>query len=248
MKKQSIDGLRIGYKNITGKDPAIRWNRRTLEKKILDAEILQAGHAAREDAKSPPDTSSDIKPDFEALAGDVEIKGTEKFDGKYVAEPIDTKERRGGFREGSGRKIGQSDERERCERLLALEVPDLAVKKIVQGINLVLGKFTLAASTSEQVDSLALGFTLPMYYWFPSLEGGVGNKWALHFQSMELIGKPVTERMQLINQIQQQAKEQENDGKENHESKEIKKAIEQDVPTRKTKTKKPPARSGRKKK
>lgn len=217
--KMSIEDFRIKYEKITGKEAAIRWNKVTLKKKILDAEILQAGHAAKEKAKSRPETSGDIKPEFEGLAAGPEI--TEKSKAEAVPSEQPRKERRGGFREDGGRPTGQSDERARCERLLSLEVPDLAVKKIVQGINLVLGRFTVAAFTPDQVDSLSLGFTLPLYYWFPSLEGGVGNKWALHFQSMELIGKPVKERMQLINQIQQQAKEQENGEKESNENSEI---------------------------
>jgi len=242
--KKSIDDLRAEYKRVTKKDPAIRWNRRTLEKKILDAEILQAGHAALENSKSTPNTSSDIKPEFEALASGPEI--TEKSKSEAATSEQPQKERRGGYRENAGRPTGQSDERARCERLLALEVPDLSVKKIVQGINLVLGRFTLAAFTPDQVDSLALGLTLPLYYWFPSLEGGVGNKWALHFQSAELIGRPVTERMQFINQIMQQAKEQENVEKKSNENIEPEKVDA--VPVKRSKAEKRPARSGRKKK
>jgi len=218
--KKSIDDLRAEYKRVTKKEAAIRWNRRTLEKKILDAEILNAGYAAKENAKSPPNTAGDIKPEFESLASGPEITEKSKAEAATSEQPV---EKRGGPREGAGRPIGQTDERARCERLLSLEVPDLAVKKIVQGINLVLGRFTLAAFTPEQIDSLALGFTLPMYYWFPSLEGGASNKWTLHFQSMELIGKPVNERMQLINQIMQKAKEQENGGKKDEEKIEQKK-------------------------
>jgi len=250
--KKSLDDLREEYKRLTGKDFAIRWNKRTLEKRILDAEILQAGHAARENAKSPPNTSGDIKPEFEDLASGPEITDKSKSEAAPSEQPsAHPQERRGGVRENAGRPKGQSDERARCERLLALEVPDLSVKKLIQGINLVLGRFTFAAFTPVQVDSLALGFTLPLYYWFPSLEGGVGNKWALHFQSIELIGKPVTERMQLIIQIQQQAKEQENVEKENKENIEPEKFVAVDaeaVPGEKPAGKKRPARSGRKKK
>jgi len=241
-KKKTIDDLRIEFERVTKKEPAIRWNRRTLEKKILDAEILQAGHAAKDKAKSTPETFSDIKPEFESLA-------TEISNAEAATSEQPPQERRGGFREGSGRPMGQSNERARCERLLALEVPDLAVKKIVQGVNLVLGRFTLAAFTPDQVDSLALGFTLPLYYWFPSLEGGVANKWALHFQSAELIGKPVTERMQLVNQIIQKSKEQENGEKENKENIEPEKfvaAAAEAVPGEKPAQKKRSAGPGRK--
>ena len=243
--KKSRDDLRGDYFKVTQKKPSIRWNKKTLMKKITDAEILQAGYVAKEKAQSPPNTSSDVKPDFESLASGPEI--IDKSEAATSEQP--QKERRGGPREGAGRPIGQSDERARCERLLALQVPDLAIKKIVQGINLVFGRFTLAAFTPEQIDSLALGFTLPMYYWFPSLEGGASNKWTLHFQSMELIGKPVNERMQLINQIlQQQAKEQENGDKKDEKIIEQKK---DEVPGKspagkKSKAKKHPARSGRK--
>jgi len=245
--KKLIDDLREEYKKVTGKEAAIRWTRITLQKKITDAEILQAGHAAIESSKSPLNTSGDIKPEFEDLAAGPEI--TDKS--KAVSSLQPQKERRGGFREDAGRPRGQSDERARCERLLSLEVPDLAVKKIIQGINLILGRFTLAAFTPDQVDSLSLGFTLPLYYWFPSLEGGVGNKWALHFQSMELIGKPVNERMQLINQIMQQAKEQEDDKKESKENIEPEKVKPEGVDAAAAENpaeKKLPARSGRKKK
>ena len=49
--KKTIDDFRSEYKKVTGKEPAIRWNKRTLQKKITDAEILQAGYASKEKAK-----------------------------------------------------------------------------------------------------------------------------------------------------------------------------------------------------
>ena len=193
--KKTINVLRGDYSRITGEEPAVRWNRKTLMKNILDAEILKAGHAALKESK--PAKAGLPNTEFEKLAGDIPI---DKIDQAASSEqPV---EKRGGPRDGSGRPVGQTDERARIERLLLLEKPDLAVRKLVQGLNLVLEKFTPLPFTSEQVESIALGLTLPLYFWFPSTEGAA-NKWTLHLQALEYIGGPVAERMNSINQISQ---------------------------------------------
>ncbi|MBE3145453.1 MAG: hypothetical protein IMZ61_16250 [Planctomycetes bacterium] len=194
--KKTIDVLRVDYKNVTGKEAAIRWNRPTLIKKILDAEILKAGHAAHKKVSQPAD-KVEVNPEFEKLASDIP---NETIDQAATSEqPV---EKRGGPREGAGRPVGQTDERARIERLLALEKPDLAVRKFVQGLNLVMAKFTPLPFTSEQVESISLGLTLPLYFWFPSTEGAA-NKWTLHLQALEYIGGPIAERMKSLNQIEQ---------------------------------------------
>jgi len=202
MKKKTIENLRDDYQRVTGKEAAIRWNRSTLEKKITDAEILQASYAVK-DAAQPVRSITDPNPAFEALASepDSDTVGNEK-------DQVEI-DRRGGAREGAGRPDGQSDERARIERLLELDVPDLAVKKIIQGLNLILAKFTPAGFDEEQVDSLALGFTLPLYYWFPAVQGA-GNKWTLHLQALEYIGKPIKDRAEFIHQLTKE-KEHEHD-------------------------------------
>ena len=202
MKKKTIENLRDDYQRVTGKEAAIRWNRSTLEKKITDAEILQASYAVK-DAAQPVRSITDPNPAFEALASepDSDTVGNEK-------DQVEI-DRRGGAREGAGRPDGQSDERARIERLLELDVPDLAVWKILQGLNLILVKFTPAGFDADQLDSLALGVTLPLYYWFPAVQGA-GNKWTLHLQAIEYIGKPIKERAEFINQLTKQ-KELEHD-------------------------------------
>lgn len=193
--KKTIDDFRTEYKKVTGKDPSIRWNKKVLQKKITDAEILSAGYAAKAKVISLPDSSGDIKPGFEVLASGE----------KPVEEPLE--ERRGGFREGSGRPTGQSDERARVERILELEVPDLCVKKFVQGLNLILKKFTPAGFEPDQVERIALGITLPLYYWLPSIEGA-SNPFVLHLQALEYIGGPVMKRAETIKIIIEQNKKE----------------------------------------
>jgi len=195
--KQTIDDLRIEYKRVTGKDASIRWNKRTLEKKITDAEILKAGYAVK--AKAVYSQDSDVKPEFERLIADEVTPSTSSVEDVAVVE------RRGGPREGAGRPKGQSDERARVQRLLELEVPDLCVKKFVQGLNLVLKRFTPAAFEPGQVDKIALGITLPLYYWLPSIEGA-SNPFVLHLQALEYIGEPVMKRAETINIIIEQNK------------------------------------------
>ena len=194
--KRSIEYLRGDYFKVTGgKVAAVRWNRRALEKKILDAEILKAGHAAHNKVSQPAEKVA-LNPEFEKLASDIPVDNLNQA----VTSEQPSQETRGGPREGAGRPIGQTDERARIERLLALEKPDLSVRKLVQGLNLIMAKFTPLPFTAEQVESIALGVTLPLYYWFPSTEGAA-NKWVLHFQALEYIGGPVAERMKSINQI-----------------------------------------------
>jgi len=195
--KKTVDVLRKDFLKVTGKKAAIRWNRPILIKKILDAEILKAGHAAHNKVSQPAEKVA-LNPEFEKLAGDIPIENIDQV----VKSEQPSQEKRGGPREGAGRPIGQTEERARIERLLALEKPDLSVRKVVQGLNLILEKFTPLPFTPGQVDSIALGVTLPLYYWFPSTEGAA-NKWVLHFQALEYIGGPVAERMKSINQISQ---------------------------------------------
>jgi len=197
--KQTIDDLRIEYKRVTGKDASIRWNKRTLEKKITDAEILKAGYAVK--AKAVYSQDSDVKPEFERLIAD------EVTPSKSSIEDVAVVERRGGPREGAGRPTGQSDERARVQRLLELEVPDLCVKKFVQGLNLVLKKFTPVGFEPDQVERIALGITLPLYYWLPSIEGA-SNPFVLHLQALEYIGEPVMKRAETINIIIEQNKKE----------------------------------------
>jgi len=195
MAKKTIDVLRGEYFNVTGKAAAIRWNRPTLAKKILDAEILKAGHAAHKKVSQPAEkVKSNLE--FEKLAGDIPVENINQA----VTSEQPLQEKRGGPREGAGRPPGQTDERARIERLLSLQKPDLSVRKVIQGLNLILEKFTPLPFTPAQVESIALGVTLPLYYWFPSTEGAA-NKWVLHFQALEYIGGPINERMNSINQF-----------------------------------------------
>lgn len=217
MPKETIDDLRLRYKKVTQKEPAIRWNRQTLRKKITDAEILKAGYAQLENqtAESPA-MFKEPKPDFEALAGKDNL---DRLDQELNEEKAES---RGGARPGAGRPVGQTDERARIERLLSLEKPDLGVLKIVQGFNLLLEKFTPLPFDKDQVESIALGFTLPLYYWFPSVEGAA-NKWTLHLQALDYIGRPVTERAVFITQMSQPIEKE----SENVKEKTVKEDVEE---------------------
>lgn len=207
--KITIEDLRKEYTEVTGKEWSLRWNKQTLIKKITDARILKAGYAEKNRLENKPLSSGDIKPEFETLAG--ELKTNEHISDEGVSSESFPTEIRGGPREGAGRPIGQTDERSRVQRLLELEVPDLAVKKLIQGLNLILAKFTPLPFTSEQVESIALGVTLPLYYWFPSIEGRMGP-WTLHFQALEYIGVPIGQRAITISNKQ---KEKQNAEKSN---------------------------------
>lgn len=213
MPKKTLSDYRKEYEHVTNKKPAVRWTITDLKKKITDARILKEGHAAIERSKFGGDNQpGEVKPDFENLVAEQAEQAEPKVDG------------RGGAREGAGRPIGQTDERARIERLLSLEKADLGVLKFVQGLNLMLSRFSPVPFTKEQCESIALGVTLPLYYWFPFLEGAA-NKWTLHLQALEYIGRPVSERALTISQIAiQQQKESDNGKEENVKEENVKEA------------------------
>jgi hypothetical protein len=210
MPKKTLSDYRKEYKDVTGKNPAVRWTITEIKQKLIDFKILKAGHEHIEKSKSPEPMFHEKNPDFEALVSDQVIE-------ENVTEPEPKIETRGGFRSGAGRPVGQTDERARIERLMELEKPDLGVLKVVQGFNLVLSRFSPLPFTKEQCESIALGVTLPLYYWFPSVQGAA-NKWTLHLTALEYIGRPLTERAMSINQMSQ-PKEPENvqEQKENNQ-------------------------------
>jgi len=219
MKKKTIEQLREDYQRVSGKEPAIRWNSKTLEKKITDAEILAAGYAAKGKAMDPSEPAAP-NPEFEALAGHSDTVHVDSPESEPTAQVEPDVERRGGFREGAGRPIGQTDRRARCERVMAIEVPDLAVGIGVDALNTGLARLTGVGIDDKAVasealknmphgsESLALGLTRLLYYWFPSLEGRT-DVVTLHLEALFLIINPFRERAERLNQLIKQQKETE---------------------------------------
>jgi hypothetical protein len=225
MKMDSLDDLKKEYTRATGKEPAIRWNRTTLQKKITDAEILTAGYAKIDGAmKKQTVEPSDPNPEFEKLAADDENSSGAKageagppYDQGESSQPADG---RGGPREGAGRPTGQTDERARVERVMAIEVPDLAVGIGVDALNTGLARITGVGIDDKAVasealanmphgsQSLALGLTRLLYYWFPSLQGRT-DVVTLHLEALFLIMNPFRERAEKVNQLIKQQKETE---------------------------------------
>lgn len=245
---ETVDDLRTEYKKIAGKEPAIRWNKTTLRKKITDHQILQAGYAEKERADSLPRQAGDVRPEFEVLAGETRQSPHHAGEGDQVDQQP-PKDGRGGPREGAGRPIGQTDERARVQRLMSLEVPDLGVFKIVQGLNLAVGRLTGLPFTRDQCSSIALGVTLPLYYWFPAIEGA-SNKWTLHLTALEYIGTPIRERVLTINQLAHEAQRKEAEHGQQEENQKDEKANTKQAPDAPAtgSEKKRAARSGSRKK
>lgn len=198
MSKMTIDDYRQQYRDATHKEPAIRWNKKTIQKKIALFKTEQAFDNSDDKKNKSVNDISSPKPDFEKL-----IDGNNDKNLRLGDADVPKSDGRGGYREGAGRPSGQTEERARVERLMKLEVPDLAVKKLVQGLNIIFHKFTPLAFTPDQVDRVSLGITLPLYYWFPAIEG-VTNKWTLHLQALEYIGSAFAERALMIKQIEQE--------------------------------------------
>lgn len=217
-KTRSIDELRIEYQKLTGKEPAIRWNKPTLEKRITDIEILNAGYAAKNGAMKKQSEPGEANPEFEKLASDtVHVDGPEHAPAQVGPDV----EKRGGYREGAGRPTGQTDSRARCERIMTLEVPDLAVGMGVDALNIGLARITgvgiddkavateVLANMPHGSQSLALGLTRLLYYWCPSLEGRT-DVVTLHLEALFLIFNPFRERVERMNQFIKQNQEIEN--------------------------------------
>jgi len=217
--KKTIEDWREEYKKVTGKEPAIRWTKRMLEKRITDAEILQAGYAAKDRATSKPEQSSDINPEFEELAsGQEEILNPPRKAGPVGQEDQGPASGRGGPREGAGRPTGQTDMRARCERVMLLEVPDLAVGLAVDSINSGLARLTGVGLDDKPVSSIdlsafphgsksmALGLTRLLYFWFPSLEGRT-DVVTLHLEALFMIVNPLRERANRIFSLKKQENE-----------------------------------------
>jgi len=224
MKKTTIDLLRKEYEQVTGKKAAIRWNKRTLEKKIRDFQILKAadeaesftpvhGVAAAENAEFEQLAKTDVPP----------FVGSVSHGPDTSAEPVQPCDGRGGPRPGAGRPSGQTNERARIERLIELEVPDLGVLMLVSGFNKAIGRATGVPFDKAGCESIALGFTKMLFYWFPSLEGGSGPV-SLHIQSIGLLWTAIQNRSERINQFKEQASNgtEENQEESKEESKEAK--------------------------
>jgi hypothetical protein len=209
MKMDSLDDLKKEYTRVTGKEPAIRWNRPTLQKKITDAEILAAGYAAKDGAMKKQSVEAGApNPAFEELASQPEKLSA-------PAGPPDVEQSgdgRGGPREGAGRPTGQTDERARIERVMSLEVPDLAVAMGVDVLNGGLARITGSGLDDKPTsaislkdfphgsESMALGVTRLLYYWFPSLQGRT-DVVTLHLEALFLIINPLRERAERIYKV-----------------------------------------------
>lgn len=65
--KTTIDDLRSEYRDLFKKEPAKRWNKTTLNKKITDEQILQSAYASKDRSESPS-REPGPKPEFEKMA------------------------------------------------------------------------------------------------------------------------------------------------------------------------------------
>jgi len=203
MPKITLDDLRKEYQNLTGKKAAVNWNKQTIQKKM---KLYQAEKAIdSEISKKPADTvTQTVNPAFEAAIDN------EPAD-VIPDEPVET---RGGFREGAGRPIGQTDKRARCEQLMKRDVPDIAIQQLLVGLNLGLFVKTGVPFTEAQIDKIALGITLPLYYWFPSLEGRT-DAITLHLTSLQMIGSAVKEHVFEVKNYQKQKEQEEKQNQKN---------------------------------
>lgn len=187
LRKKKLDELRTIAER-EGIEVAVRWNRKTLARKILEHRKLKELDDYLEPNNSPAEPSQEPKrsPEFEALAGG----GPDPA--PPPAENIKD-EGRGGFREGAGRPKGMTDDEARIRRLLDLEVPDLLVMKIVHAVCFVYGVKSNSPLEKDEVKSVALGATRELYFWFPKLQGRT-SKLTLHTQALEDISSPFVSR------------------------------------------------------
>jgi hypothetical protein len=209
MPKITLTDYKKEYEKLTGKKASQNWTIAQCQKKI---KLYQAEKQIEKDMQNKPDTVTQTpNPAFEAA-----LDGSPSTIAPDVpTEPVET---RGGFREGAGRPAGQTDKRARIEALMQLEVPDLAVQQILRGLNLPLAKFTPIPFTEEQIDSIALGITLPLYYWFPNLQGRA-DVVTLHLTAASLVGAPFIARTASLKEIQlKKESEKKNDKTESENS------------------------------
>jgi len=198
LRKKKIDELRsIGKKE--GINVAVRWNRKTLARKILEHRaIQQLDHNQAKPVAAAPTPETKRSPEFEALAGG-DQKTTAQIhsvvsDSEVTQEPENIKdEGRGGARPGAGRPVGMTDEEARIRRLLDLEVPDLLVLKIIGAMCFFYGTKSGNPLQKEEVKKVALGATRELYYWFPVLQGRT-SKWTLHTEAIEEMSAPFVTR------------------------------------------------------
>ena len=187
MKNLSLDDLRADYERVTSKRAAVRWNRRTLEKKIRDARIIQAAEQAEQSVTADRDAGP-RNPEFERMAGDIDIPldGSSEYGGGDNAPDVAVPDGggRGGPRPGAGRPPGQTDERARIERLMALEVPDLAIDWLCRLLNVGFAKVSACGFTDDERKLISLGLTKVTYCWFPDAQGRM-NKLTLHLDALE---------------------------------------------------------------
>jgi len=201
MPKITVDDLRKDYEKLTGKKASVNWNKAQIQKKMKLFQAEKQIDAEQQRPKTKDQRPIEPNPEFEKMLDSDKISSS--LDSGYNPDIPDQPqaETRGGFREGAGRPFGQTEERSRCERLLKLEKPDIAVQKILQGLNLALGKATGVPFSFDQVDEIALGVTLPLYYWFPSMEGRAGV-FTLHCVAAEKIVVPFMARNITLKQYQ----------------------------------------------
>jgi hypothetical protein len=213
-----MDDLRNDYNELTGKAAAIRWNRKTLEKKIRDAKLIkEADERDRKRLASEWEDHCTPNPEFERLLD----ASDESIESEEGVEP----DQRGGSGRGQGRKTGQTDERARIERVMSLEVPDLGVSMLVGGISAGMAKVTgeglddvpsqlpILENMPHGSQSMSLGLTRLLYYWFPSLQGRT-DALTLHLEALALILNPLRER---AIRLSQKIKETKNVEKEKSE-------------------------------
>ena len=142
----------------------VGWNKTTLARKILEKQKL----SELDDSPVQPEPESDEpkrKPDFESLA----------TEGPEIApeSPQLDEQGPGGYRDGSGRTPGLTDEKARIERIVKNQVPDPTIKFafecLFEGWENAVKVKGLALSKDES-DAIAVPVTNLKEYYFPGLD------------------------------------------------------------------------------
>lgn len=172
------------------------WTRTTLAKKIIEKEKLKELDEYTDPNKSRGEVPQ-RNPELEAaLSGDGPPEPIE--DQPELSQ--DEKDSRGGAREGAGRKLGQTDEKARVERLLKNQVPDpvymFFLKKFFWSWQRLAKDVPGIVLSDDEAKLVGIPTTNLMTYYFPNLKiTPVLESWFGLYMSLELL---IGSRLDLI--------------------------------------------------
>jgi len=159
-KRPKPELLKLAKK--AGIKASVGWNRTTLATKILEKQKLEELEESESPLELEPESEpgqSKRKPDFETLATEAPEIAPDL--------PQDEKVERGGYRPGSGRTAGLTDEKYRVRKILDNKVPDPVVLLVVESV------FGLAGEPKKAVkptpEMIAVPATNLISYYFPNL-------------------------------------------------------------------------------